>query len=231
MALYRLSKSMIAMGYICFCIALFLYQNVQSHKGMVQAFILSHEKIHYHGLKHQQNVACRQPTKQERAKLISVAAATVNKKEHSVIAAAFNFGLVSSRDNVLYTSHCPGYNKDGLPITYTELEQQISGWLNYMKHQGITNVIALLDDNELDLPLNTDTKDETLIHQSVNIRDIYTKANLPFLIQPMRDLNAYQVIMEYIHSVASQSNGKVVVHCTGGVGRAGRVASAWLVYR
>jgi hypothetical protein len=196
-------------------------------------------------LKHQQHVACRQPTKQKRAKLFRVAAATVNKKEDSVVAAptngqeastglhcaAFNFGLVSSRDNVLYTSHCPGYNKDGLPITYTELEQQISDWLKYMKHQGITNVIALLDDNELDLTLNTETKDETIKEQSVNIRDIYTNANLPFLIQPMRDLNAYQVIMEYIHSVANQSNGKVVVHCTGGVGRAGRVASAWLVHR
>jgi protein-tyrosine phosphatase len=94
--------------------------------------------------------------------------------------------------------------------------------------QGITRVIALLDDNELALP-NTEANNE----QPIDIRDVYTNAQLPFLVQPMRDVQAYRTIMEYIDAVAKEEGGggKVVVHCTGGVGRAGRVASGWLVYR
>jgi protein-tyrosine phosphatase len=36
--------------------------------------------------------------------------------------------------------------------------------------------------------------------------------------------------MEYIDTVA-KNNGRVIVHCASGAGRAGLVAAGWLVYK
>jgi hypothetical protein len=143
------------------------------------------------------------------------------------VSAPFNFGPASSRDCILYTCHCPGYTGKEERILIAEQKQRIESWMDFMKQeQGITQVIALLDDNELILPNGEVNNEEA----SLDIRDVYTNAQLPFLIQPMRDVNAYRNVMECIETVADQG-GKVVVHCTGGVGRAGRVASGWMVHR
>lgn len=48
--------------------------------------------------------------------------------------------------------------------------------------------------------------------------------------QPMQVPGAAQKIFQIIRQ-AQEQNEKVVVHCTGGVGRAGRVAAGWLVTR
>jgi hypothetical protein len=144
----------------------------------------------------------------------------------STESAPFNFGPASSRDCVLYTCHCPGYSGKEERILLAEQKKRIDSWVKFMKQkQGVTQVIALLDDNELMLPSSK------VNHAApVDLRDVYSQAQIPLLVQPMRDGNAYRTIMECIDTVASQG-GKVVVHCTGGVGRAGRVASGWLVHR
>jgi hypothetical protein len=86
--------------------------------------------------------------------------------EGSPVYAEFNFGPVSSRDSVLHTCLRPGYNKKD-KLTYQEQLDQMEGWINFMKNkQGVTNVVALLDDNELLL-----RKDAPQIYLS----DLYTK--------------------------------------------------------
>jgi Cyclin-dependent kinase inhibitor 3 (CDKN3) len=131
--------------------------------------------------------------------------------------ASFNFGPVSARDNILYTCLRPGYNKKDKDLTYQEQLDQMEDWVQ----QQITNVIALLDDNELLL-----RRDAPQIY----LRDLYTNWEIQFLIQPIKGDYAYKNIMEYIDNVA-KNNGRVIVHCASGAGRAGLVAAGWLVYK
>jgi protein-tyrosine phosphatase len=132
----------------------------------------------------------------------------------SSIPAKHNFGPVSSRDDILYTAERPGN-----PPTKTDLvsDESVQEWIMDMKAHGITHVIALLDDNELsnysDLP------------------KLYQQAGLQYMQQPMSDPNAAINIYQWIDSVQMSNNGKVVVHCTGGIGRAGRVAAGWLCHK
>ena len=99
---------------------------------------------------------------------------------------------------------------------------QMEDWIQFMKdQQHITNVIALLDDNEL--LLRNDAPQIYLV-------DLYTNWDIPFLIQPIKGDCAYQNIMEYIENVA-KNNGRVIVHCASGAGRAGLVAAGWLVHK
>ena len=136
--------------------------------------------------------------------------------------AAFNFGPVSTRDDILYTCLRPGYNKKDKNLTYQEQLDQMEDWVQFMKgQQQITNVIALLDDNEL--LLRNDAP-------QIYLRDLYTNWEIPFLIQPIKGDCAYKNIMEYIDNVA-KNNGRVIVHCASGAGRAGLVAAGWLVYK
>ena len=138
------------------------------------------------------------------------------------VPAEFNFGPVSSRDDMVYTCRRPGYNKNDKNLTYQEQLDQMEDWIQFVKgQQQITNVIALLDDNEQLL-----RKDAPQIYLS----DLYSNWDIPFLIQPIKGDSAYQSIMKYIDNVA-YNNGRVVVHCASGSGRAGLVAAGWLVHK
>lgn len=170
--------------------------------------------------------------------------------------APFNFGPVSSRDNVLYTCLRPGYSKhlQPLKLSYDEQLQQMDDWIHFMKdQQGITNVIALLDDDEccLSKPDHDNNINESSLHQPrphIYLRDLYTKWELSYIIQPIHERNSYETIMNYIdtvynhhhhhqqqqqqeHNHNNNMKKKVIVHCASGAGRAGLVAAGWLVYK
>jgi hypothetical protein len=133
--------------------------------------------------------------------------------------AIFNFGPASTRDTVLYTAERPGNPPDKASVAD---EQQVEAWLAFMKERGVSNVIALLDDNELDSYASI-APDGGLVR-------IYENAGMTCLVQSMRDPNASRNVFQFIRQVEAD-NGKVVAHCTGGIGRAGRVAAGWLVDR
>merc|ERR1719254_298879 len=73
------------------------------------------------------------------------AAAVVTKRAAHCI---HNFGPASTRDETLFTSERPGGDpdEDGEIKDTTVVE-----WINFMKGREITDVLLLLDDNELEI--------------------------------------------------------------------------------
>lgn len=91
-------------------------------------------------------------------------------------------------------------------------------WIQFVKSQGITRVTALLDDNEL---LQYPTEPGLL--------ETYRQHSLDCERVSMSSPQAKGEILKRIQD-AQEANEKMVVHCTGGIGRCGRVAAAWLVH-
>jgi len=142
----------------------------------------------------------------------AAAASSVEVQEPAI----FNFGAASSRDNVLFTAERPGN-----PATKTGKADmdQVHEWIQFMKQQqGIDNVIALLDENEFES------------YGEPGLLQIYEEAGIKCLVQPMRGQNACKNIIDFVRQ-AEAADEKVVAHCTGGIGRAGRVAACWLMKR
>ena len=126
-----------------------------------------------------------------------------------------NFGPVSPRDHTLYTAERPGnsYGKES-PVPST----MVNEWIAFMKDRGIGHVIVLLDDNELG------------VYEDHGLLEIYKNSGFSFLQVPMSETGAYERITTYLQRVHEKGE-KAVTHCTGGTGRAGRVAAAWLVHQ
>ena len=130
--------------------------------------------------------------------------------------AVFNFGAASARDNILFTAEQPGYPATG---GVTDRNLRAHAWMAFMtQQQGIRNVIALLDENEI------------ANYKEPGLLSLYEEADMNCLVQPMNGKNACKNIIDFVQR-AEANNEKVVVHCTGGIGRAGRVAACWLMKR
>jgi protein-tyrosine phosphatase len=97
-------------------------------------------------------------------------------------------------------------------------DERVLEWIEFMKGHKISRVLALLDDNELEN------------YEPTGLVNLYKAAGIDCLVQPMGDPAAASRILSWIED-AERCRERVVSHCTGGVGRCGRVAAAWLVHR
>jgi len=124
----------------------------------------------------------------------------------------YKFAPASKQETIVFGAARPGYS-----------EPQVRDWLKYVKTQGIQKVCCLLPQKQL-APYSdllgtyaqefgsqqvcwTPIEDFTLADP-----EILTGKILPFLLE------------------ADRQGEKVVVHCSGGIGRTGHVLAAWLVY-
>ena len=82
----------------------------------------------------------------------------------------------------------------------------------------MSRVVALLDDNEF------------VNYEPTGLLNMYREAGLKCILQPMDDPAAPHRILSWLADT-EKCGERVVTHCTGGVGRCGRVAAAWLVHR
>lgn len=133
----------------------------------------------------------------------------------------FNFGPASSRDSILFTAARPGNPKDD---KWEQIpDSKVWEWIEYMKtEKKITHVLVLLDDNELESYLPS------------GLENLYHQAGLKCTIQPMKAPDAAQKIFALLDQQQESNHhekNRVVAHCTGGVGRSGRVAAGWLVHK
>lgn len=119
-----------------------------------------------------------------------------------------NFGCISSREETLYTAERPGHFKNDFPTTIIE------DWVQFMKGKGITNVLIIMEDDEFEV-------------YSVDLKQFYEKAGMTVYHIPFSSSGSYDKIMSIIQDLDAKGQ-KVVSHCTGGKGRCGRVACAWL---
>jgi protein tyrosine phosphatase (PTP) superfamily phosphohydrolase (DUF442 family) len=122
--------------------------------------------------------------------------------------ARHNFGCASHRDDTLFTAERPGHFQKDFPTTIIE------DWVQFMKSKGINNILIIMDDNEFDV-------------YSVDLKQFYQQAGMTVYHIPYSSPDSYEKIMDLIQGLDAKGE-KVVSHCTGGKGRCGRVACAWL---
>jgi putative intracellular protease/amidase len=124
-----------------------------------------------------------------------------------------NFGPASSRDTVVYTSERPGN-----PLGKNDLvpDEKVHEYITFMKDQGIGRVLLLLDENEITI--------------YSDLLAMYQAGGLQYNMQSMNEEGAAKKVLAILKA-SEQQGERVCAHCTGGIGRSGRVAAAWLVER
>ena len=127
-----------------------------------------------------------------------------------------NFGPISTtrNDQTLCTAECPGHETSAGGVS----KEVVDAWVAFMTTNGIKHVLVLLDANEMDH------------YPEPGLLKLYEAGGMQPHVVPMGSNGAYRQIMSILQDI-EQKDEKAVTHCTGGVGRAGRVAAAWLSTR
>jgi len=122
--------------------------------------------------------------------------------------ALHNFGPVSYREQTLFTAERPGHHLKEFPTSIVE------DWAQFIMNKGIRNVLIIMEDHEFEV-------------YDVDLIDFYEKNGLAVYHIPFSSPDSHQKTMNLIRELDSKGE-KIVAHCTGGKGRCGRVACAWL---
>jgi protein-tyrosine phosphatase len=123
----------------------------------------------------------------------------------------YKFAAASEHEPIVFGAAKPGFSSE-----------KIAHWLGFMQEHGIKRVCCLLPQTQLiPYPDLLDVYRETFGPDQVcwapiadfqlADRTMLTRQILPFL------------------ASANEQNERVVVHCSGGIGRTGHVLAAWLV--
>ncbi len=123
----------------------------------------------------------------------------------------YKFAAASENELIVFGSARPGYSN-----------KQVNQWIEFMQKQGIQRVCCLLP--------------ETQLNRYSNLLSDYRKVfGLDQVCwSPIEDFHfatpeiLFHQILPFL-AIANQQNEKVVVHCSGGIGRTGHVLAAWLV--
>lgn len=123
----------------------------------------------------------------------------------------YRFVSASENEPIVFGSARPGYGK-----------VQVNEWVEFMLNQNIQRVCCLLPKSQLT--------------RYSNLLDTYRQTfGLDQICwAPIKDFHfaSPEVLMHQILpflAVANQNRERVVIHCSGGVGRTGHVLAAWLV--
>lgn len=123
----------------------------------------------------------------------------------------YKFTPACEQEKIVFGAARPGYS-----------HQQVHDWIDFMKQQNIKRVCCLLPDIQLAGYSNL----LGIYQQEFGKQQVCWAAVADFHIV---DLTTFtQKILPFL-TVADQTNEKVVVHCSGGIGRTGHVLAAWLV--
>jgi protein-tyrosine phosphatase len=123
----------------------------------------------------------------------------------------YKFAAASEYELIVFGSARPGYT-----------HAQINEWIEFMQNQGIQRVCCLLPETHL-------TRYSDLLG---TYRQVFGLEQVCWA--PIADFN-FVTPEIFLHQIlpflvtANQHCEKVVVHCSGGIGRTGHVLAAWLV--
>nr|WP_155746144.1 dual specificity protein phosphatase family protein [Scytonema sp. UIC 10036] len=122
-----------------------------------------------------------------------------------------NFAAASELDPIVFGASRPGYSAE-----------KVSDWIHYMKCQGIQRVCCLLSDSQL-------ARYSDLLGTYQQVFGVERVCWAPIEdFQLVNSETLLQKILPFL-AAADQLGEKVVVHCSGGIGRTGQVLAAWLV--
>jgi protein-tyrosine phosphatase len=123
----------------------------------------------------------------------------------------YKFAPASEKDSIVFGSARPGYRNE-----------QVNEWIEFMQNQDIQRVCCLLPASQL--------------MRYCNLLDVYRQTfGLDHVCwTPIEDfhLTDPKILIHQILpflALANRRQEKVVVHCSGGIGRTGHVLAAWLV--
>ncbi|MEH2232177.1 MAG: dual specificity protein phosphatase family protein [Nostoc sp.] len=123
----------------------------------------------------------------------------------------YKFAPACEKEQIVFGAARPGYT-----------DKNVQDWIEFMKRQNIKRVCCLLDEQQLG--------------SYSNLLNIYKQefGNQLVCWAPIADFHLCdletltQKILPFLIE-ADKENEKVVVHCSGGIGRTGHVLGAWLV--
>lgn len=123
----------------------------------------------------------------------------------------YKFAAASEHEPIVFGSARPGYRN-----------KQVTEWIEFMQNQDIKRVCCLLPEFQL--------------ARYANLLDVYRRTfGLDHVCwAPIKDFHfaSSEILIHQILpflAIANQTDEKVVVHCSGGIGRTGHVLAAWLV--
>ncbi|MBW4478538.1 MAG: dual specificity protein phosphatase family protein [Tolypothrix brevis GSE-NOS-MK-07-07A] len=123
----------------------------------------------------------------------------------------YKFSAASENESIVFGSARPGYSNE-----------QVNKWIEFMQSQEIKQVCCLLPESQLDRYSNL----LEVYRQVFGINQVCWAPIEDFdFADP--DLLIHQILP--FLATANQKNERVVVHCSGGIGRTGHVLAAWLV--
>lgn len=129
----------------------------------------------------------------------------------------YGFCAAFDGEKVVFGAQRPGY-----PLKNVG-EDKVREWINFMKSNGIRRVVCLLSQEQLE-------------YYSSPLLDVYEEefGRENVLWAPVEDFHlcdkeTLRKILQFLKD-ADDKGAKVVVHCSGGLGRTGHVLAAWLVF-
>ncbi len=123
----------------------------------------------------------------------------------------YKFAGASKDELIVFGSARPGYTNE-----------QVNEWIEFMQNQSIQRVCCLLPETQL-----TRYSDLLGAYRQVFGLDQVCWAPIEDFNFATLEILAHQILP--FLAIAKQQNEKVIVHCSGGIGRTGHVLAAWLV--
>jgi protein-tyrosine phosphatase len=124
----------------------------------------------------------------------------------------YKFAAASETEAIVFGAARPSYN-----------DNKVVQWIEFMHNRNIQRICCLLSLTQLNHYSNL----LEVYRQHFETSQVYWAPIEDFQLVDYETLT--QKILPFL-SMANQQNEKVVVHCSGGVGRTGQVLAAWLVY-
>jgi len=129
----------------------------------------------------------------------------------------YGFYAASEDEKIVHGAQRPGY-----PFRNVG-EDEIREWVDFMKSKGIKRVVCLLPQEQLEYYMNSllefykiEFGDEKVLWAPIEDFHLCDKETLRRILYFLKD--------------ADDKGEKVVVHCSGGLGRTGHILAAWLVF-